>query len=373
MTEKQDIKLIEEGETEVLVFKQKSSKKGPGSKHKEPFYNPAMELNRDLSVLINQWFVKSCKKHVHLLDGLAASGIRGVRWACEIQGDFEVTINDWNEQAFSLIKKNISHKELKNVTATNMNLNALLSENCYHYIDIDPFGSPVYFVDSAMRSIYNNGIIACTATDTATLCGVYPKVCLRRYSAKPYHSFMMHETGLRILLGVLCRMTARYDKGIEPIVSYSDDHYFRVYAKVRKGKSYANNSIKNLCHINSNKLTVSSDGRITDVGSLWMGKLHNKNIVRELRTILFEKHLNTKHTLWKLLDLFEEEADAPAFFYTTDDLASFLHMSPPKIENIFDRIKKKGYDIVRTHFNPTGFKTNAPLAKIKEVFKEDKT
>ena len=50
---------IEEGRTEVLVFKQQTTKKGPGSKQGEPFYNPAMELNRDLSILFCQWFAES--------------------------------------------------------------------------------------------------------------------------------------------------------------------------------------------------------------------------------------------------------------------------------------------------------------------------
>ena len=59
--------------------------------------------------------------------------------------------------------------------------------------------SPVGFIDSALRSIKNGGIIACTATDTATLCGVYPKVCIRRYGAIPFHSVVMKEIGLRIL------------------------------------------------------------------------------------------------------------------------------------------------------------------------------
>ena len=74
------------------------------------------------------------------------------------------------------------------MVATNKNLNVLLSENRFDYIDIDPFGSPVGFVDSAMRSIKNGGVVACTATDTAALCGVYPRVCQRRYGAIPFHN-----------------------------------------------------------------------------------------------------------------------------------------------------------------------------------------
>jgi tRNA (guanine26-N2/guanine27-N2)-dimethyltransferase len=369
MKEIQKVESITEGKTSVLVLKKKVSKKGPGSKEKGPFYNPAMEMNRDLSVLLTQWLVNCSKKHVKLLDGLAASGIRGVRLANEVEGDFDVTINDWDLEAYALIKKNLEGYKLKNAVASNKNLSTVLSENCYNYIDIDPFGSPAYFIDSALRSIYNDGIIACTATDTATLCGVYPKVCLRRYGARSFHSPVMHETGLRILLGFICREAGKYDKGIEPMVCHASDHYFRVYVKIKNGIKCADESVGELKFVGSNKLCLSKNGSSVDVGPLWMGKLQNKNVVQELRTILFEKKINTKHELWKLLSLLEDEADAPAFFYTVDSIASSLKCSLPKMKTIFEKLQNQGYNVVRTHFSPTGFRTNASIDEIKKVFR----
>jgi tRNA (guanine26-N2/guanine27-N2)-dimethyltransferase len=216
-------RLIKEGTTEVLVNTTKASAKGPGVREGGSFYNPSMELNRDLSILIMQWFLNQSKTHVHLLDGLAASGIRGIRYAHELAGDFDVALNDWNPDSFQLIEQNLQHTQAKNVTCFQKDLNALLSERRYHAIDIDPFGSPVYFIDSALRSILNNGIISCTATDTAALCGVFPKICYRRYGAWPLHCPSMHEVGLRILLGFLCREAAKYDRGIEPLLCYTTE------------------------------------------------------------------------------------------------------------------------------------------------------
>ncbi len=362
------IESIVEGKTKILIFKNKNSKKGPGSKNSLPFYNPSMELNRDLSILVCQWLVNNYKKNLKVLDGLGASGIRGIRFANEVLGDFEITINDWNPSAYDLIKKNIENLKLKNIVAINRNLNYLLSENKFDYIDIDPFGSPVYFIDSAIRSICNDGIIACTATDTATLCGTYPKVCLRRYGATPLHSIAMKEIGLRILIGCICREAGKYDKGIKPLISYSTDHYFRIYIQIINGTSRANNSMKNYSIIKSkNHFTLKNEN--VDIGPLWTGKLQNKKVLAEIRTMLFEKKLNTKNELWMLLDLLEEEADAPIFFYTTDKLASILKKSPPKMRTIFDILQKKGYRIYRTHFSSTGFKTNAPKSEIEKVYK----
>ena len=235
--------LIKEGTTELFVYTNKISTKGPSIRERTPFYNSSMELNRDVSILVNQWFLNTQQKHVHLLDGLAASGVRGIRLAHELSGDFEVTLNDWDDQSVALIQQNIQKNQVKNTSVFQRDLSCLLLERRYHSIDIDPFGSPVYFFDAAVRSVYNKGLISCTATDTAALCGVFPQVCFRRYAAWPLHGPSMHEIGLRILLGCLCREAAKYDRGIEPVLCYSTDHYVRVYVQVKNGKSAANASM----------------------------------------------------------------------------------------------------------------------------------
>src|SRR5512136_156916 len=360
--------LVREGTTELFVYTRNASAKGPSIRDQTPFYNPAMELNRDVSILVNQWFLNTNKKHIHILDGLAASGIRGIRLAHELEGDFDVSINDWNEQSFALIQKNIEKNLLQNISVFQRDLTSILSERRYNYIDIDPFGSPVYFFDAAVRSVYNKGIIACTATDTAALCGVFPRVCYRRYAAWPLHNPVMHEIGLRILLGCLCREAAKYDRGIEPLLCYTTDHYMRLYVQVNNGKKAADSSMSQWSTIQAKDVPLSEQN-INRVGPLWLGKLEKKTVLQEIRTIASIKALNTKPLLWKLLSLLEDEADAPPFFYTTNDLSSLLKVSPPTMEHIFERLRNKGYIVARTHCTPTGFKTNAPLDVITEVFK----
>ena len=257
---------IKEGTTRLFVYPVKTTKKGPGSKQKQPFYNPAMELNRDLSVVMGQWYVDSMVDSVEFLDGLAASGIRGIRLACEVDGDFLVTINDYDPAAFSLIKRNISATKTKKAVASNLDVNILLSQHQFHSVDIDPFGPPVGFLDAAIRSIRHNGLLSVTATDTATLCGVYPKVCRRRYGAYSAHSVCMHEIGLRILLGMLCREAAKYDKGIQPILCYTTDYYYRIYLLVRRGTRSANESIKQYQMINTQDYNPFFKGEHQQVG-----------------------------------------------------------------------------------------------------------
>ena len=103
MNNESKIQKITEGETEVFVYINKKNLKGPGYKSRLPFYNPSMRLNRDLSVLIIQYLCNNICKKLKILDGLASSGIRGVRFANEVDGNFDVTINDWSNECFNLI------------------------------------------------------------------------------------------------------------------------------------------------------------------------------------------------------------------------------------------------------------------------------
>ncbi|PNX45522.1 MAG: hypothetical protein BV456_13480, partial [Thermoplasmata archaeon M8B2D] len=77
----------------------------------------------------------------------------------------------------------------------------------------------------------------------------------------------------------------------------------------------------------------------------------------------------TRNELWQLLDILEEESDAPTFFYTTDSISSFTKSSSPKRDALFKSLRNKGYNVYRTHFSPTGFKTNSSINMIEKVFK----
>jgi len=89
-----------------------------------------------------------------------------------------------------------------------------------------------------------------------------------------------------------------------------------------------------------------------------------------LISYVLKKKLNTKGELLKLLDLLENEADVPPFFYTTDNIAASLKTSVPRMSYIFEKLKEKEYEVAKTHFSPIGFKTNAPKDQIEEIFKQ---
>ncbi len=366
---------IKEGNTNLIVPKVKKTK-GPATSKVPVFYNPAMEFNRDVSVLAMNNILKSAKKGTcfRVLDGLAGTGIRGVRFANEVEGIEEVVINDRNPSAFDLIKKNIKLNNLKNSTATNEKFNVILinNRNRFDYIDIDPFGTPVEFIEQSCRAIRDKGIIAVTATDTATLCGRYPKTCLRRYDAITIKTSYRHELGIRVLIGYCTRQASKYDLALTPTLIHSTDHYYRVYFSARKGVGRADKSIKNLGYIwhdpetGNRGFSPEPIPELSYAGPLWTNNLFDNIFLKKLDLNVCD--FGTKRRLTKMLAFWLEEAEAPALFYEINELASKFKISPPKMEKALNSLREEGYAATRTHFSPQGFRTDASVETMKNIF-----
>ncbi len=296
--------LIQEGNVKVLVPKLKAYVHSPSeyAPSKAPvFYNPVMEFNRDLSVLALQAYQKMLQKEVLICEPLTGCGVRGIRYAVEVSGVKKVVINDISTKAFYLAKKNVElNKVAMLVKVKNEDVNRLLSHyNAPHHrfniIDIDPFGSPVPYLDSAIRSLRDGGLLALTATDMAPLCGVHPRACIRKYGGKPLRTEYCHELAIRLLAGCVASTAAKQNIGINVVFSHCTDHYIRLYATIHYGAKKADESLKNMgyvlhcyrCFHRETKkafpIIAFNIGRCSECGSkleiagpLWIGKIFDK-------------------------------------------------------------------------------------------------
>lgn len=70
-------------------------------------------------------------------------------------------------------------------------------------VDLDPYGTPSAFLDTAVQAVTDGGILLVTATDMANLCGNNSTACFSNYGAYPVHRPYCHEMALRILLGCI--------------------------------------------------------------------------------------------------------------------------------------------------------------------------
>lgn len=354
---------ITEGRTEIFVPEHEKGS-GPKSSNQSVFYNPAMELNRDISISL----LKAVGgEEFRVLDGMAASGIRGIRIANEIKPK-EVVLTDLSEDAVSLVKQNIKKTDVEaEVINESLEEHLLQNRHTYDYVDIDPFGSPVKYYPTAARFVKRGGIVAVTATDTAVLCGTYPKKCYRLYSSWPKNNWCKHENGLRILIAYCAREAARFQRGVEPLLSYYDGHHFRTYIRILEGARKADESLENLSRFDFTDVGWKTG---SETGPLWSNSIFDNDLLEDMEPVgsLDED----------LLDLWRNESEMPPFFYDTNILGKYYKAAPPSLNDIIDNIKNRsteqkssneaGWETSKTHFSPTGFKTEAPEEVVLDTF-----
>jgi tRNA (guanine26-N2/guanine27-N2)-dimethyltransferase len=389
--------IVEEGKVKILVPELKAFIKLPSdyAPSKAPvFYNPVMELNRDLAVLALQTYQKMFNREISVCEPLASCGIRGIRFATEVKGVQKVLINDINEKAFQLARYNVHMNRLsKRVTVKNEDANFFLvhygaPRKRFDAIDIDPFGSPVPYLDSAIRALRNGGLLALTATDMAPLCGVHPKACIRKYGGKPLRTEYCHELAVRLLAGCLATTAARHDIGISVVFSHSTNHYIRIYATTKYGAKKADESIKNMGYIlhcfkcfhretAKEPLLVERSGKCSECGSkmstagpLWLDKIVDRDFCNLMEKEAERRVLKNKEKIWKMLTLIKSETETPITYYVVDKLCDALNIPVPSVKRLVDALRKENFQASLTHFNQKGIRTNGPAMKIKQILHE---
>ena len=387
--------VVAEGKVEVVVPRLKAfvSKPSDYAPSKAPvFYNPVMELNRDLAVLAVQAFQRTIEGDVSICEPLTGCGIRGARFAREVEGVEKVVANDINEEAYKLAKFNVEKNEVAGIVSVeNEDANFLMSSfgaprKRFAYVDLDPFGSPMPFVDSALRALRSGGLLALTATDLTSLCGVYPRVCVRRYCGWPLRTEYCHELAVRLLAAALARAAARYDIGMNVVFSHSSEHYIRLYAVATSGANKADTSLSNMgfvhhCHTCYNREAVKGlfqgkracsecGEKMAFAGPLWLGRIADRSFVASMEMEAGGRDLKGKKHIRKLAGLIKGEAEAPATYHVVDAICDKLGLPVPSVNAVVNNLVRAGFGACLTHFHPSGFKTDAPARVVQEIVAE---
>ncbi len=387
--------IIKEGRVEVLVPKLEAFVSQPAdyAPSKAPvFYNPVMELNRDLSVIALQVFQRTIDREIQIAEPLTSSGIRGVRFAVEVNGVNKVSICDINRKALELAQENVKINGCQEqITVKHLDANCFLSchgapRKRFDVVDIDPFGSPVPYLDSSIRALRNNGLLAVTATDLAPLCGVHSKACVRKYGARPLRTEYCQELAVRILAGCIALTAAKQDIGISIVFSHCTDHYLRVYARNAYGARKADFSLKNMGYVLHcfnclhREATKEIFGRQTMCkecgfqmevsGPLWIGKILDRSFCDLMAEENRHRILKNSSKIKDLLSLAKEEVEAPITYFVLDKISKKLALSVPPVRSVLKKLRERGFEASRTHFNSRGIKTNAPALAVIEVLKE---
>lgn len=372
-------KKLVEGKTEFFTdSEEKISKEMP------VFYNPVMKLNRDLTLALLLTMPQSTRIGLPM----EASGLRAARILHELvmpghlQPDI-LAINDLSAHAIDFAKRNVAHNIGKfddarvNVTVNDAS-QFLRASPGFDYIDIDPFGTPNPFLDSAIQRISRKGILAVTATDTSALAGTYPAATARKYWSIPSRTWIMHEVGMRILIRKVQLVAAQYEKALLPVLSVATDHYYRIFFEVLPSNSSVKDVLAEHTYLfvctecmatvpgawNKPMSCHHCGATVNACGPLWGGRLHDGERVRAMREQLHKFDEQTAAQLDKLLAVIEDECRIHAIgFVDMHELASRMKTASPRTEDVLGRL---GLHACRTHINGAAVKTDLPMPAFLE-------
>ena len=362
------------------------------------FYNPRMQLNRDLSVLFLTAYMEKYAVEM-VCEPLTGSGVRALRYLNECPGDFYAKMCDANPLAVETAQRNVEtlgFGDRAEVIHGDAKL-LLMTESRgkrFDFVDIDPFGTPAPYLSAAIQSISSKGgLLAVTATDMPVLCGVYPKVSLRRYGGFSARTPFTHEIAIRLLNGFIYSVAGSNDCSMEPLAVLSTDHYIRTWVRIEANRTEANRQAGELGIIryclgcmHSDILPLSPKvqsvdfdhkmegctGPIRVAGPLWIGDLFKESYLNDTIKILESGDTEDYHR--KALDVLEKMVEESVLtnrpYIDIHALCDLHNLAPPKNQIIIDKLKEQGFAVTRTHFKPTAIRTDATVEKVTKIIAE---
>lgn len=396
-------------------------------KGNEVFYNPAQVVNRDLSIAVINYFEKIRKTEnikpsrlqrnrglpnidegLRILEGLAASGLRSIRYAKEVNNVKHIIANDLDAEVVETMKKNIefngadvAQKVQPSVGDARMVM--LQNPGAFDVVDLDPYGSPCTLLDSAVSCVSEGGLLLCTATDMAVLCGNNGEAGYAKYGSYPLHKPYCHEQAIRILLASISTAAARHKRHIVPVLSLSIDFYVRVFVRIYTSPSEAKNTALKHSYVfqsqgcdsfelmrvgrlhekgNSKKYGAGfgppvqqkcpeTGASYTVGGPIWSEPIHDKEWIKGVLEVLKEskeKFKSFDKVRGILINCSDELSDVPLYL-DLHETCKTLRASIPRQEAFKSAIINAGYRASPTHCLRTGIKTDAPWALIWDILR----
>lgn len=335
---------------------------------------------------------------IRILDALAATALRSIRYVKEIPGVKEVVVNDLDEAAVQAAQRNINFNQVDSSKVHVQQGDAICVMHAskemperFDVIDLDPYGSAAPFLDAAVQSVEDGGLLCVTCTDMSVLGGGHPETCYAKYGSMPTKGKYLHEMALRIVLHTLEAQANRYRRHIVPVLSLSIDFYVRLFvrvftspAEVKKactkasyvyqssacgsffvhavGKHSKNSYNPNL----TTGLTVCPQtGKSFKIGGpIWNPPIHRMDWVRQLLSRV-ENYRGpyppaTRKRIHGMLTSVSEELPDIPLFYTLSDLCSTLHCNSPRMVDVQAAIVNAGFRVSQQHKEPQAIKTDAP-------------
>ena len=396
------------------------------------FYNPAQELNRDLTVIsIATYFsfTKFKKKKelktfneykFNIIEPLSATGLRCIRYYAELPKEKINLIysNDMDSKAVECININIEKNNVDKNKFKVFKSDAaqLMYENPHFFdiIDLDPYGTAIPFIDSCIHSAKNGALLCITFTDMPVLCGNYPETTLYKYGSIPNKVPFCHEMAIRIALFSISSSASKYKKVIKPLFSFNAEFYIRLFLiiidspeeckmnpfkygymfhcrtcqnrnispmakkqenKFKNGKPNSYVKFNNLIY-HSEKCDCCGSNMCMS-GPFWIDEIFDEDWIKELIKNLEKKdfeYLKFNDRIKNLCNGILNELPLNDQIFNLDYSQFFrdINLSSFKMAIFQGALENLGYKIAQSYYDPNLFKTNAPVDVIYDILKQYK-
>ncbi|XP_022089440.1 tRNA (guanine(26)-N(2))-dimethyltransferase-like isoform X2 [Acanthaster planci] len=353
-----------------------------------------------------------CQEGLCIVEGLSATGLRGVRYAKEIPGLKNIVANDWNHEAFKAIEHNIKQNEVEHlVTASHCDASLLMNQyrlsDRVDVVDLDPYGSPAKFLYNSMQAVKDGGILCVTCTDMAVLCGNRSEACFAKYGAMSLRAKYCQEMALRIVLHSIETHANLHHRYIEPLLSVSVDFYIRLFVRVHTSQSKVKQSAAKKALVyhcgGCDNFYLQRMGRLVPIGTdkknfkyknalgppvgtncencgsrfllggpMWAEPIHDPDFVKKLLSHI-TAHSDRFHTsprMKGILTLISEELLDCPLYHKFSQLFSHIRSPCPPIKKFRSALLNAGYQVSLSHITAEAIKTNAPHTVIWDIVKE---
>ncbi|XP_071359933.1 tRNA (guanine(26)-N(2))-dimethyltransferase [Trachinotus anak] len=352
---------------------------------------------------------EKCELGLRVLEGLAASGLRSVRFALEVPGLQSVTANDFSAKAAALIARNAQYNGVSHLLQASCRDASMLmyemrgKKERYDVIDLDPYGSPASFLDAAVQAVSEGGLLCITCTDMAVMAGNSGETCYSKYGSVSTKAKYCHEMALRIILHSLDQRAGVYQRYIQPLLSVSVDFYIRVFVRVFTGQATVKNSASKQAlvyncvgcgsfhlqrmgrrTINGKHMKYSAAtgppvrpecdhcGQRHQLGGpIWAEPIHDLPFVQKVLSAVSgnPSRFGTAKRIEGMLSMVTEELEDVPLYYTVDSLSSTIHCNTPPLLQFRSALLHAGHRVSLSHACKNAIKTDAPPAALWDIMR----
>uniref|UniRef100_A0A6J0UA17 tRNA (guanine(26)-N(2))-dimethyltransferase n=2 Tax=Pogona vitticeps TaxID=103695 RepID=A0A6J0UA17_9SAUR len=350
-----------------------------------------------------------CQDGLKVLEALAASGLRSIRFAKEVPGLHSVVANDFSFKAVELMNRNIQLNDVRHLVTSSFSDARMLmhkrkaAKELFDVIDLDPYGSPSMFLDAAVQAVDEGGLLCVTCTDMAVMAGNSGETCYSKYGAMSIKAKFCHEMALRIILHSLDLRANCYQRYIVPLLCVSVDFYIRVFVRVFTGQSKVKSSASKQALVYNcvgcGSFHLQRLGKVVDNGNkinykaacgppvgpsceqchqhhqlggpLWAEPLHDVGFVQRVLSAVGNNpgRFQTSQRIQGILSMVMEELSDVPLYYTLDHLCKTIHCNSPSLLQFRSALLHAGYRVSLSHAFRSAIKTDAPAAVVWDIMR----